>query len=462
MIESLDDALDALIREVASPLAADLGVAVQATEWGLRTSLIELVETLQRQSADYQFFDLVIELADHYRRTNGDATAETYFSTASIAAGNSLVEGVFGASRRNITQEISRAAGLQPHAATCVLNVAAVLLLKSLEPDTPRGKLEETPSRSDPTDNESACSPAQPSGEQESMAVKSTNDDAWDRKKIRNRKLSWFLIAAATVSIIGFTWRFGRQTRSSHETPLAPVNEPFLSTQRDAGPNPPLDTTPPQAREAPAAPKAAAASTELSEGMAKRTHDDIPLTPTPEAPSTPTKEPESPGLVEAKSIMKPANNAGGTGGGIVGMKLPNRVELNTPKSGVEDQLLGFLEHGSQDSDEFILDKISFAAGGKTLKSSSQEQLSNIAKILKAYPNAKVVINSYTDNLGEKAHNLKLSRERANHVAQELARIGVDKSRMIAKGLGDDHPIASNDSEEGRMRNRRISLYVTRK
>jgi K(+)-stimulated pyrophosphate-energized sodium pump len=82
--------------------------------------------------------------------------------------------------------------------------------------------------------------------------------------------------------------------------------------------------------------------------------------------------------------------------------------------------------------------------------------------LKAYPTAKIVINSYTDNLGEKAHNLRLSRERANHVLRELARIGVDKSRMTAQGFGDDHPVASNDSEEGRMQNRRISLYVTRK
>ena len=149
MIESLDDALDALIREVASPLAANLGETVQATEWGLRTSLIALVETLQRQSADYQFFDSVIELADHYRRTNVDGTAETYFSPASIAAGNSLVEGVFGANRANLTEEISRAASLQPHAAVCVLNVAAVLLLKSLEPDVSQEKLKETSSRSE-------------------------------------------------------------------------------------------------------------------------------------------------------------------------------------------------------------------------------------------------------------------------------------------------------------------------
>ena len=101
MIEPLDDALNALICDVASPLAGNLGETVQATERGLRIGVIELVKMLQRQSADSQFFDLVIELVDHYRRTNDDATAEAYFSPASIAAGNSLVEGVFGASRTN-------------------------------------------------------------------------------------------------------------------------------------------------------------------------------------------------------------------------------------------------------------------------------------------------------------------------------------------------------------------------
>jgi outer membrane protein OmpA-like peptidoglycan-associated protein len=462
LIESLDDALDTLIREVAGPLAGNLGVTEQATEWGLRTGVIALVETLQRQSADYHFFDAVIELADDYRRTNGDATAETYFSPVSIAAGNSLVEGVFGANRANLTEEISHATSLQPHAAACVLNVAAVLLLKSLEPDEPQENLKETSSQSEVPEDVSRHSPPQPSGEREFMAAASTNADAPDRKKIPNAKLSWFLLAAATISIAGLTWRFGGDTHSSRETSLAPMQEPSSSTESAPGAKPVQDTTSTQAREAPVAPKEEAVSTELSGAMAKKAHEDVPLTPAPDAPSTAPKEPEFTGLKEAESIMKPANNAGDARGDFVRTKLPNGIELNTSKSGVETKLLGFLEHGSQESGEFILDGILFAAANKTLKSSSQEQLKNLAKILKAYPTAKIVINSYTDNLGEKAHNLRLSRERANHVLRELARIGVDKSRMTAQGFGDDHPVASNDSEEGRMQNRRISLYVTRK
>jgi outer membrane protein OmpA-like peptidoglycan-associated protein len=462
VIEPLDDALDALIRDVASPFAKNLGETEQATEWGLRTSVIALVETLQRQSADSQFFNLVIELVDHFRRTNDDATAESYFSPASIAAGSSLVEGVFGASRTVLAEEISRAASLQPHAAACVLNVAAALLLKSLEPDVSEEGLRETVSGSELPEDVSRHSPQPPSGKQGLLAAKSTNDEAPDRKKLRNPKLSWFLLAAATISIVGLTWRFGRDTHSSHEIPSASIKEPSLSTESDAGAKPVPDMTPQQAREAPAAPKEDVAAIALSEGMAKRAHEVVPLTPTPESPPTPPKQAESPGLKEAESIMKPANNTGDIRGDIVRAKLPNGVEMNTSKSGVEGELLTFLEHGSQESGEFILDEISFAAGNKTLKSSSREQLKNLAKILKAYPNTEIVINGYTDNPGVKAHNLRLSRERASYVLRELARIGVDKSRMTAKGFGDDHPLASNNSEEGRARNRRISIYVTRK
>ena len=107
MIEPLDDALDALIRDVASPLAGNLGETAQATEWGLRTGVVELVEMLQRQSADSEFFNLVVELVDHYRRTNDDASEEAYFSPTSIAAGSSLVAGVFGASHKSRGRDFS-------------------------------------------------------------------------------------------------------------------------------------------------------------------------------------------------------------------------------------------------------------------------------------------------------------------------------------------------------------------
>jgi K(+)-stimulated pyrophosphate-energized sodium pump len=111
---------------------------------------------------------------------------------------------------------------------------------------------------------------------------------------------------------------------------------------------------------------------------------------------------------------------------------------------------------------FDFDRLLFDTGAATLQPASQEQLSNIAAILKAYPKAKVVIGGYTDNTGDAAANVKLSQQRADNVMAELAKLGVDPSRMSAKGYGEEHPVADNATEEGRQKNRRISLHITEK
>ena len=102
---------------------------------------------MQQRAADSEFFDSVLELVDHYRRTNANVAAETYSSPASTEAGNRVVDDILGADRTNVTEEIAHAARLQRPAAACVLNVAVVLLLKSLEPEASHGKLDAAPSR---------------------------------------------------------------------------------------------------------------------------------------------------------------------------------------------------------------------------------------------------------------------------------------------------------------------------
>jgi K(+)-stimulated pyrophosphate-energized sodium pump len=82
--------------------------------------------------------------------------------------------------------------------------------------------------------------------------------------------------------------------------------------------------------------------------------------------------------------------------------------------------------------------------------------------MKAYPKVKIRIGGYTDNSGDPAANQKLSEDRAGSVVTALAGLGVDPSRMDAKGYGQDHPIADNSTEEGRQKNRRVSLRVTEK
>jgi outer membrane protein OmpA-like peptidoglycan-associated protein len=131
---------------------------------------------------------------------------------------------------------------------------------------------------------------------------------------------------------------------------------------------------------------------------------------------------------------------------------------------MEDNLLAFIQSPRpvDDTTWFDFDRLLFDTNSATLQPSSQEQLHNVAEILKAYPNVHVKIGGYTDNTGDPNANLRLSQQRADSVKQELTGLGVSADRMEAQGYGDQHPVADNSTEEGRQKNRRISLRVTQK
>jgi OmpA-OmpF porin, OOP family len=151
-------------------------------------------------------------------------------------------------------------------------------------------------------------------------------------------------------------------------------------------------------------------------------------------------------------------------GNMMSVKLPDGSQLNVPSLGVEAKLVSFLNDNSAPAGKtwFDFDRLLFDTGQATLQPASQEQLTNIAAILKAYPQVKIRIGGYTDNTGDAAANLQLSQQRADNVMAELTRLGVDPSRMSAKGYGQENPVADNSTEEGRQKNRRISLEVTEK
>lgn len=132
--------------------------------------------------------------------------------------------------------------------------------------------------------------------------------------------------------------------------------------------------------------------------------------------------------------------------------------------GIEANLLDFIKSDKAVDKEtwFDFDRLTFETGSATLKPESQEQLKNIAEILKAFPNVNIKLGGYTDNTGNANSNLKLSGDRAASVKGELVKLGIDGGRLESEGYGQEHPVASNDTEEGRAQNRRISVRVTKK
>ncbi|MGD0446362.1 MAG: OmpA family protein [Edaphobacter sp.] len=174
------------------------------------------------------------------------------------------------------------------------------------------------------------------------------------------------------------------------------------------------------------------------------------------------KEPVSNAVQTASNA---ASSAASALGDFFKTKLPNGVELNIPQFGIENKLISFLNDSSKPVDTttwFNFDRLLFDTGQATLQASSQEQLNNIAEILKAYPNVHVKIGGYTDNTGDAAANVALSEARAKNVMNALVAAGIDPSRLESKGYGDQYPVGDNATEEGRAQNRRIALLVTQK
>ena len=107
----------------------------------------------------------------------------------------------------------------------------------------------------------------------------------------------------------------------------------------------------------------------------------------------------------------------------------------------------------------ILKNIFFDSNKFELKSESETELGNLVALLLENPKLRISLNGYTDNIGSPATNLQLSKNRALSVKQFLESKGIASSRLLFKGFGEAKPIASNGTEEGRIKNRRTELIV---
>lgn len=139
--------------------------------------------------------------------------------------------------------------------------------------------------------------------------------------------------------------------------------------------------------------------------------------------------------------------------------------LNTalaPAAASLGELGNFLREGRVNElpKRFSFESLTFATGTTTLAEGSQSELDQIANTLKEFPNVTARIEGFTDNVGDSAQNVELSNARAIAVKEELKARGIEENRIEAIGRGQEAPIASNDTPEGRAQNRRIEFIVT--
>ena len=120
------------------------------------------------------------------------------------------------------------------------------------------------------------------------------------------------------------------------------------------------------------------------------------------------------------------------------------VVLATEERKVVDQAFGELE---------------FENGKSIIKESSYPSLLELVKLLENNADWKASFTGHTDNVGEAMFNMLLSKKRAEAVKEFLNQFGVDDNRIVVDFYGETKPISTNDTEEGRSRNRRVDMVL---
>jgi outer membrane protein OmpA-like peptidoglycan-associated protein len=145
---------------------------------------------------------------------------------------------------------------------------------------------------------------------------------------------------------------------------------------------------------------------------------------------------------------------GGAAGAIIGNYMDKQAaEMQRDLEGADIQRIG--EGIKITFDSGIL----FDIDKSDLRPVSQENLVKLAKILNKYPDTNILIEGHTDDTGSDEHNLTLSKNRAQSVSFYLSTVEVKSARFSIAGYGEAQPIVTNDSPEGRQKNRRVDIAV---
>jgi outer membrane protein OmpA-like peptidoglycan-associated protein/opacity protein-like surface antigen len=105
----------------------------------------------------------------------------------------------------------------------------------------------------------------------------------------------------------------------------------------------------------------------------------------------------------------------------------------------------------------VLEGVTFATSSATLTDGAKEVLDKVVLTMVDYPEIKLEIHGYTDSMGNRDYNVMLSQQRAESVMNYLVEMGISPERLTAKGFGPDNPVETNETREGRAKNRRIEF-----
>jgi outer membrane protein OmpA-like peptidoglycan-associated protein len=108
---------------------------------------------------------------------------------------------------------------------------------------------------------------------------------------------------------------------------------------------------------------------------------------------------------------------------------------------------------------FVFEDLNFETGSTQLTPESVGTVNSLVAVLTAYPAVNVALEGHTDNTGDPAANKKLSLDRATAVKDLMVKGGIAEARMTASGYGQENPVAPNETDQGRAKNRRLEMVV---
>jgi OOP family OmpA-OmpF porin len=149
---------------------------------------------------------------------------------------------------------------------------------------------------------------------------------------------------------------------------------------------------------------------------------------------------------------------------IAELQLPGGIKISVPEGTFNFSLATWLASPADTAvpKRFVFDNLNFETGSTTLTPDSRPTVESLVVILKSYPTVAGQLEGHTDSTGDAAANKKLSLDRATAVKDLLVKGGVADERFGTAGAGSEKPIASNDTEDGRARNRRLELVVEKR
>ena len=182
----------------------------------------------------------------------------------------------------------------------------------------------------------------------------------------------------------------------------------------------------------------------------------------------------APGIIESGEVSADVDNLDADGNYIydigkeVKIELPDGKTLTVGENSSENKLFSLLsdknfviENDGEDT-WITLDRTYFNTGSADMKTSSRDQLRNIAAILQSFPEAVVKLGGYTDNTGAEDTNRVISTKRAENIGVELQNLGIAESRITTEGFGSEYPIcATNDTEICKAQNRRVDIRLVK-